>query len=130
MELVEDQQLRRGHGGQRSLWPLHPHLSFDGFGLQRFSLASLIASSHRFCEVYYCYEENAIVLRVIGQRRDTFPSHPQLPLMSSAMATAFLHHSARQNVCTQVWQAFWSRSRFFLTCCSPKCATHLWDSAS
>lgn len=52
--------------GQRSLWLLRLYLGFVGSGLQRFSLAGLIASLHNFYEVCYCYKENTIALRVVG----------------------------------------------------------------
>lgn len=50
-------------------WLLHPYLSFDGFGLQGFSL---IASLHRFNEVYYGYKHNTIMLQVTEERRTFF----------------------------------------------------------
>lgn len=59
--------------GQRSLWLLCLYFGFDGFGLQRFSLAGLIASSHTFYEVYYCYKENTVALRIMGLEKRRLP---------------------------------------------------------
>lgn len=66
MDPIGDQQPRWGHGGWRCLGLLHPYLGFDGFGLQRFCLASLTSLSCHIYKVYYCYEENAAALQAVG----------------------------------------------------------------